>query len=380
MSEPATTRPSIGRAVRRVIAGLYDEVAELRLGSARSPQCAMTALAVAIATAVALELRVDAPWWAAISAFVSVRTTAPASVQRGALRIIGTAIGAAFALWLSPWLIEDQVALSLVLLAVGTLGVLGLQVSNHGYAWLLGAVTTVMVLLAALGDPHSTLDIACNRTAEVTIGTLAAILVALVLAPTAETVLSASAAPGWSNVLDAQWPSLEHALRAGVAVMLVPLVWRWLELPNLSQTAVTAAAVMAVPALSNDDAANRQMITERALHRLIGCLLGGVAGLACLMLSIETFLPWLAMLTVGIWIAAHVQGSQRGIGYVGTQGAVVFISTLVQGWGPPASIFPGLDRFAGITGGLLILLTVSWLTAPSTVPVRVDRIRTGMIG
>jgi hypothetical protein len=74
------------------------------------------------------------------------------------------------------------------------------------------------------------------------------------------------------------------------------------------------------------------------------------------------------MLTAGIWIAAHVQASQRGIGYVGTQGAVVFISTLVQGWGPPASIFPGLDRFAGISGGLLILLAVSWLTAPSMIP------------
>ena len=380
MSELATTPPSISRAIQRVMTGLYDEMAELRLGSARSQQCAMTALAVAIATAIALELRVDAPWWAAISAFVSVRATAPASMQRGALRIIGTAIGAAFGLWLSPWLIEDPVALSVVLLAVGTLGVLGLQVSDHGYAWLLGAVTTVMVLLAALDDPHSTLDIACNRTAEVTIGTMAAILVALVLAPTAETASSASAAPGWSNVLEAQWPSLEHALRAGVAVMLVPLVWRWLELPNLSQTAVTAAAVMAVPALSNDEAANRQMITERALHRLVGCLLGGVAGLACLTLSIETFLPWLTMLTAGIWIAAHVQASQRGIGYVGTQGAVVFISTLVQGWGPPASIFPGLDRFAGITGGLLILLAVSWLTAPSTIPARADSTRTGTIG
>ena len=293
MSEPVTMPISIGSAIGRVIDGLRDEVAELGLSSTRSQQCAMTALAVTLATVIALQLRVDAPWWAAISAFVSVRTTAPASMQRGALRIIGTAIGAAFGLLLSPWLIEDQVALSLVLLAVGTLGVLGLQVSNHGYAWLLGAVTTVMVLLAALSDPQSTFDIACNRTAEVTIGTTAAILVTLVLMPIAQTALSAPAAPGWSNVLETQWPSVEHALRAGVAVMLVPLVWRWLELPNLSQTAVTAAAVMAVPALTHDDAANRQLITERALHRLLGCLLGGVAGLACLILSIESFLPWL---------------------------------------------------------------------------------------
>jgi uncharacterized membrane protein YccC len=369
MSALATTPALVARAVRDVFVGLRNEVAELGFRSARARQCAMAALAVALSITIALAVRVDAPWWAAISAFVSIRTTAPASLQRGTLRIIGTAIGAVIGLLLSPWLLEDRVALSLVLLAVSTLGVLGLQVSRHGYAWLLGAVTTVMVLLAALDDPHSTLDIACNRTAEVTIGTAAAILVAALLAPDMENAPTQLPAPGWSNLLDAQWSSFQHALRAGVAVMFVPLVWSWLELPNLSQTAVTAAAVMAVPALSSDDAENQQKITERAMHRFLGCLLGGLAGLACLVISIESFLPWLLMLTAGIWIAAHVQGSQRGIGYVGTQGAVVFISTLVQGWGPPTSITPGIDRFAGITGGLLILLAVSWLTAPSSAPV-----------
>jgi uncharacterized membrane protein YccC len=101
------------------------------------------------------------------------------------------------------------------------------------------------------------------------------------------------------------------------------------------------------------------------MHRILGCLLGGVAGLGFLALSVETFMPWLLMLTAGIWVSAHVQGSQRGIGYVGTQGAVVLISTLVQGSGPPLAISQGIDRFAGITGGLVILLIVSLLAAPS---------------
>jgi hypothetical protein len=43
----------------------------------------------------------------------------------------------------------------------------------------------------------------------------------------------------------------------------------------------------------------------------------------------------------------------------------VFITTLIQGWGPPSSILPGIERLAGITGGLLILLAVTLLTAPS---------------
>jgi uncharacterized membrane protein YccC len=352
------------RIAHDVAAGLHDELAEMRLTSVRGRRCAATALAVALSVILALLVRVDAVWWAAISAFVCSQATAPASLQRGILRVVGTIAGAALSMVLSPWLVDDPVALCLVLCALSTIGVLGLLVSRHGYAWLLGAITADMVLMALLSDPGAALATAVNRTIEVTIGTGAAVLVALLAEPDADAT-AAPAAVGWSGLLEAQWPAVRHAGRAGVAVMLVPLVWRWLELPNLSQTAVTVAAVMAVPALTNDAASDQQRITERAMHRILGCAVGGVAGLGCLALSIEGLLPWLLMLTVGIWIAAHIQASERGIGYVGTQGAVVYISTLVQGLGPPTSILPGIERFAGITGGLLILLAVSVLTTPS---------------
>jgi hypothetical protein len=46
----------------------------------------MTALAVTLATTVALEVRVEATWRDAIGALVSIRTTA------GALRIIGAVL------------------------------------------------------------------------------------------------------------------------------------------------------------------------------------------------------------------------------------------------------------------------------------------------
>jgi uncharacterized membrane protein YccC len=343
---------------------LRGDFSELSFGGPRARQSALTALAVTLATTAALVVRVDDPWWAVTSAFMSTQTTAPASVQRGVLRIGGTVAGAALVLALSPWLVENQVALALVLLVISTAGVLGLLVSGHGYAWLLGAITADMVLLAMLADPLSAVDTACSRTAEVTIGTLAAMLVATLLASDADPP-APQAPPGWSDLLGAQWPAVQHALQAGVGVMIVPLVWRWLELPGLSQTAVTVAAVMAVPVLSGDAAANQQKIVERSMHRILGCGLWGMAGLACLAVSVTSFVPWLLMLTAGIWLAAHIQGSQRGIGYVGTQGAVVFISTLVQGWGPPDSILQGIDRFIGIVGGLLILLVVSVVGAPS---------------
>jgi uncharacterized membrane protein YccC len=112
---------------------------------------------------------------------------------------------------------------------------------------------------------------------------------------------------------------------------------------------------MAVQVTSEDEVTNGQKVAVRAAYRIIGCLIGGVAGLALLSLGFESFLPWLVALSAGVWIGAHVQNSARGLGYVGMQGTVVFIMTLVQGWVPPTSIIPGVERFAGITGGMLIV-------------------------
>ena len=373
--DPAVIRPFAAVAplvsiLHAAGSALRAELADLHLTAERGPRCAMTALAVVLAVTAALALQLDDAWWAGISGFVSIQATTPASLRRGVLRIIGTCAGAMAAVLLSPWLAEDPPALMLVLFAASTVGVLGLLVSPHGYAWLLGAVTTDMVLLALLADPLAALEVAASRTAEVATGTAAAVLVALLLAPQADAAPGVNP-PGWVDLTGRQWSAVQHALRTGIGVVLVPLVWRWLELPSLSQAAVTVAAVMAVPALSADDAANQRTVTERALHRLLGCVLRGLAGLACLAASLDSVLPWLLLLAAGVWLAAHVQASARGIGYVGTQGAVVFICTLVQGPAPPQSILPGISRFAGITGGLLILLAVSVLTAPSTgVPVR----------
>jgi uncharacterized membrane protein YgaE (UPF0421/DUF939 family) len=366
MTRLASAAARFIREIHELLVVLRQELAELQFMHGRGPQSIMTALAVALATAVALAVHADAVWWAAISGFVSTQATAPASIQRGILRVLGTTTGAALAVLLSPWLAQDTVALSLVLFVASTVGVLGFLVSSHGYAWLLSAITMDMVLLSALDDPLSALDTAGNRLAEVTIGTVAAILMALLMAPDSD-VAPAPPAPGWSNLLEGQWAAVQQALRAGVGLMLVPPVWSWLELPSLSQTAITVTAVMAAPVLADDDA-TQQQTNQRSLQRLFGCLLGGVAGLVCLALSVERFLPWLLMLTAGIWISAHVQGSRRGVGYVGTQGAIVFICTLVQGWGPPDSVLPGVERFAGIVGGLLILLAVTWSTTSSRQP------------
>jgi hypothetical protein len=54
----------------------------------------------------------------------------------------------------------------------------------------------------------------------------------------------------------------------------------------------------------------------------------------------------------GIWLCSQIQSGSTGISYVGIQAAIAFLLSMVQGQGPPLSINPGLDRFAGIVAGL----------------------------
>ena len=109
----------------------------------------------------------------------------------------------------------------------------------------------------------------------------------------------------------------------------------------------------------------RHAVAVRSLHRFLGCLLGGVVALVCLALDVESFPWWLAMIGGAVWIGMHIQVGPHGVGYVGTQAAFVFIVTLIQGAGPPTSIMPGVERFAGIVGGLAILLVVSLVLWPT---------------
>jgi uncharacterized membrane protein YccC len=120
------------------------------------------------------------------------------------------------------------------------------------------------------------------------------------------------------------------------------------------------ASVLAVPVLADRPLHDRMMI-ERALHRFLGCLVGGGVGLVLIAVPLTDFVWWLCALAAGTWLFAYIQGSARGIGYFGTQAAVVFMMTLVQGEGPPNSILPGLNRLAGIIIGVATLFFVTML-------------------
>ncbi len=347
--------------ITELLTGFGAEIAELRFAGPRARQGYAVAFAVSLAVAAAALFTLHDAWWAAISAFTVSQTTRPASLRRGTLRVVGTIIGAVIALACASTLAYNHALCALFLLAAGTLGTLGYLLSPFGYAWLLAAITAMMIVLMSLTDPAIAFAGATDRVADVMIGTAAAMLAAMLFAP------DETAAPpqpsGFTDLLGANRPALLHALRSGITVMLIPLLGIGLGLPGLPQMDVTAAAVMAVqPPRGFED---HTPFVTRALQRIWGCLIGGAVALLLLAMPLTNFLLWLLALTVGVFVGVQLQSSQRAISYAGTQATIVYIMTLVQGVGPPTSLLPGIERFVGITGGITVLLLVSLVLWPT---------------
>ncbi len=350
--------------VGRAFIALRQDLLELGEDADRSRRSLHAALVVPLAVVLAMWLGVDAIWWAAISGFMTTLATGSASLHRGAARLGGTILGAALGFVAARWLPYDHLALLIFTGTTTFFAIVGLAVSGHGIAWLFAMITANLVLLGGLTEPLTIPSLAANRVIEVAIGVVSSAIVTALLAPSGQAATD-PVPLGWRRLLDRDWPVVQQGLRAALAVVVVVEAWIALDLPGMNQMAITIAAVMAAPALGGQGVADRHAVAERALHRFLGCLLGGIVALLCLALSVTVFPFWLAMIALGIWVCMHIQTSRRGVGYVGTQAGVVFIMTLVQGSSPPASIMPGIDRLIGITGGISALLLVTVLLWPA---------------
>jgi uncharacterized membrane protein YccC len=341
---------------------LWQEVVGIQFTGPRARQSSMTVLSTALSVVIALALHMDYVWWAGISGFMSMQATRPGSIQRALLRVGGTFAGACLAILLTPWVAYDHVAGSLLVFAFATLGILGYQVSSHAFAWLFAGITVNLIVMSSLQDPTVAFHYAFYRTAEVAIGSATALVIAFALAP--DGGAAPPPPPGWRQLWTRDWPRVLHAIRCGLTVMLLPWVWSWFNQLSLTQMSVTVAVIMAVPVAPGDPLESGRRIASQSLQRVMGCFIGGVAGLLLLALSLTEFLPWLLALSAVLWVGAYIQTSTKGVGYIGTQAVLVLIMTLVQGWGPPDSIMPGIARFLGMMAGLGILMVVSLIFWP----------------
>jgi uncharacterized membrane protein YccC len=138
----------------------------------------------------------------------------------------------------------------------------------------------------------------------------------------------------------------------------MPALAAWIAPVSPVTMGVTAVIVMSIPTTAIFRSDSRAII-ERAAHRLIGCLLGALAGLAGLAFVGSDFLLWVALLPAGIWLCSQIQTGTTGMSYVGTQAMFAYLMSLVQGQGPADTIGPGFERLVGVMGGLSVLFVVT---------------------
>lgn len=311
--------------------------------------------------------------WAAFSGYMVMRSHVKESLGRGALRVIGTAAGAALAWCLSARVASSALLSSVALMLIGFVTLYFAMVSRRSYAWLFAGLTFSMVLIDGMQHPGGSVEgFAWSRFIEVLTGTCACVCVSGLSTYAIRCQLPggpgfiARAAPAR---IPRSWHSgaFQHAVQGAIALALIPWVWRWFAIESLVQSSITVMAVMMVPL--SGLSAERHPTSAKLLHRFTGCGIGGALATLILLISHDVPLVMTFGVCVGVVIGRHIENGKLGISYIGTQFALAFLVVLVPDSYSGVDIGPGLDRLFGIMFGMALLEPVR-LAWRSLIPAR----------
>ena len=113
-----------------------------------------TAVAMALATLLATNFHMLAPYWAAISVIAIMNPYIGATYKKGIYRIIGTIMGAIIGLILANYSANNVIVLLFCAFAILFIGQYFTQTSKYAYAFLLGSVAALMVTVSIITGPR----------------------------------------------------------------------------------------------------------------------------------------------------------------------------------------------------------------------------------
>ncbi len=144
-----------------------------------------TFCAAVLALAVAFWLDLPKPYWALASVYIASQPLAGATLSKALYRAIGTIVGGAMAVALTPNLVDASVLLvAAISLWTGLCLYLSiLDRSPRGYAFLLAGYTTAIIVFPVVDAPETIFDVALSRCEEIVTGILCAGVVSALVFP-----------------------------------------------------------------------------------------------------------------------------------------------------------------------------------------------------
>ncbi|AUG54342.1 FUSC family protein [Thalassospira marina] len=146
---------------------------------------AKTFVAAMLALFIALTFDLDRPVWAMATVYIIANPLTGVLASKAVYRVVGTMIGAVFAVALIPNLVDAPVLLSLMMAGwVGLCLYLSrLDRTPRSYLFMLAGYTAAIIGFPCVTDPGSVFDVAVARVQEITLGIICATLVSHVFFP-----------------------------------------------------------------------------------------------------------------------------------------------------------------------------------------------------
>lgn len=317
------------------------------------------ALGIVCSVWIADRLGLDNPYWAGVTAMVVAVPDTRSMLLKCLHRLLGTYTGAAVGLVLA--MLTGQ---SLWLFVCATFVVIfaGLWINQRSawpYAWLIGTITSVMVLAGGFLQPDNAHMIAIYRPCEVTVGTLtmaAFELVASRFIRLASLEPRVPAAPAADLTPRARF---RNACSPAIAGCVTFALMHVLDIPGGLPSLISICVLALTGPLDK--------VQHKAMQRILGCALGAAAGLVvALGLGLEqssvasSASYWIVML-VAAWCFSLFNRGFADCAYLALQAEVAFLIICAQSSKHVAEVGLGLTRLEGIFFGVVVFYLVESL-------------------
>ncbi|KTD25778.1 p-hydroxybenzoic acid efflux pump subunit AaeB [Legionella lansingensis] len=137
---------------------------------------------------------------------------------------------------------------------------------------------------------------------------------------------------------------IQHSLKTGLAAVLALVFWIISNWPG-GINGIISSIVISI---------RRDLFEMKniSVHRLLGCMLGGLVALFPIGFFPLDLYTLLLILFFPIWVFSYFTFKSAKYSYIGLQANIALVICLAQAGGPPTDLSPPLERFGGIIIGI----------------------------